>query len=325
MNSIPVDKTKNLRAHIKNTIGTLVLIFFVWFLFQNKNILDPLKNISWEQILLIVLIDMATFLINGVLDQSMINRFDRRVGFLDCYLLGYASNFLNKILPTIGGGAAFRAAFLRRKYQFPYTQFISTVAGLYVISFFSTAFIGLFCLWVIYVNFTVFNWVIFLSFLAIGLFCLFIIVFSPEVSESSNGMLKILNSIFEGWKIIKSEPKFILIYALLSMTILFLSALQTFFSYQALGISTDIISMLFLATLGIILAFLNFTPDGIGVKEGVYVFSSNLVRIPSGILVLGSLVLRAISICTTFIFGGICYMYLSRKLNRMEDPADIHA
>ena len=319
MNSLPEKKTSNLRKYIANAVGVPIILFFIWYLYQNQDIVEHLKNISWEQIGWIVLCDVVTFLINGLLDQSMINRLDTRVNFWDCYLLGYASNFLNKILPTIGGGAAFRAAYLKRKYQFPYSQFISTVAGLYVISFFSTSLIGLFCLWVIYFRFAASNWVIVLVFLVIGMFCLFIIIFSPKKSASDNRIIKVLNNIFEGWKIIKKEPKFILLYAILSIALLFLSAMQTFFSYQALGVKTDIISMLFLSTLGIILAFLNFTPDGIGVKEAVYVFSSDLVQIPNGLLVLGSLILRSISICTTLIFGGISYLVLIRRLRLLAE------
>ncbi len=77
---------------------------------------------------------------------------------------------------------------------------------------------------------------------------------------------------------------------------------------------TTFIPMLFLATLGIIQAFLNFTPDGIGVKEGIYIFSASLVQMPDDILVLGSLVLRAVSFCTTLIIGGISYWILMREL-----------
>ena len=76
--------------------------------------------------------------------------------------------------------------------------------------------------------------------------------------------------------------------------------------------------MLFLSTLGIIIAFLNFTPDGIGIKEGVFIFSSDLVQIPAEILVLGSIVLRGISIFTTFIVGGISYILLMRQIKAMD-------
>jgi uncharacterized membrane protein YbhN (UPF0104 family) len=315
-------KSRNYRAYMTNALGIFVILLLGWYLYQNQDILDHLKKISWEQILLIVLLDLVSFLLNGFLDKSMINRFDPRVSFLDCYLLGYANNFLNKILPTIGGGAAFRAVYLKKKYKLSYSQFISTVAGLYVISFFPHSVIGIICLLVIYSRLKVFNWLLFLAFLGIFIFCLSTIVFSPRIPASQSRVFKFLSSIFEGWNILKNDPKFILIYVFLSVAFLFISAIQTFFSYQALGIKTDITSMLFLSALGIILAFINFTPDGIGVKEGVYIFSAKLVQIPGNILVLGSLVLRGISICTTFIIGGISYLVLMRQLKALEDKRE---
>jgi len=159
-----------------------------------------------------------------------------------------------------------------------------------------------------------------MAFIGLLVPCLFIILFSPKVPSSNNRFLKTLKSIVDGWNIIKQEPKFVFVYASFSIVLLLLSALQTVISYQALGVQTTFIPMLFLATLGIILAFLNFTPDGIGVKEAIYIFSSDLVQMPDDILVLGSLVLRGISFCTTLVIGGISYWILMRELKMLEQP-----
>jgi uncharacterized protein (TIRG00374 family) len=317
MEKLPEKFKKLLQNYISSILGVLVVIFFIWYLFQNQEILVHLKNISWKHILWIILLEMASFLINSLLDWLMINRLNGRVSFWDCYLLGYANNFLNKILPTIGGGAAFRAAFLKKKYNFPLTRFVSSIGGLYVISFFSTSLVGLFCLGWIYLNSRAFSSLIALAFLGIISFCLFIILFSPHISKNDNSITRVLNSIFIGWQVIKSEPRYVFIYAFLSMTFLLLSTLQIIASYQALSIETSFVPMLLLSTLGIIQAFLNFTPDGIGVREGIFIFTSNLVQVPGDVLVLGSLVLRGISFFTTFILGGISYVFLTNKLKGM--------
>jgi len=309
----------NYSQYVSCILGLIILSFLVWYLYQNQDALFLLGNVSYRSILPVLLMELVMFLIAGYMDKTMIGRFDSRVSFLDCYMLGYANNFLNKILPTIGGGAAFRAVFLKKKYQLPYSKFVSTIAGLYVVSFLPHSLTGMICLLVIFARQGVFNWLIFLIFLGIFSFCLITILFSPKIPESQSRILKFVGNIFEGWQVLKQDSKLVVIYTLSSLMLLLLSAMQTYFSYQALGVQTDMVSMLFLSTLGIILAFLNFTPDGIGIKEGVYVFSSELVRIPDGILVLGSLVLRAISLCTTFVIGGICYLILSRQMSRLED------
>lgn len=308
------------RKYFVNILGIFVAVLLVVYLNNNRDILVSLKNIRWQQITLIVILETASFLIGSLQNQSMINRFDKRVGFLDCFLLQYSNNFLNKILPTIGAGAAFRAIYLKRKFQFPYSHFVSTVAGLYVISFFSAALIGMICLWVIYIQHGQTNLVLLLAFASVFLPCLFIILFSPKIPPGINSRLfRLLRSVIEGWNIIKQEPRNIILYAVFSIVILLLSALETSVSYEALGAKTDMASMIFLSTLGIILVLVNFTPDGIGIKEGIYIFSANLVQIPGSVLVLGSLVLRGISFCTTLILGGISYWILMRQLKRLEN------
>jgi uncharacterized protein (TIRG00374 family) len=293
-----------------------------WYLYDNQNIFSSLRNISWRHILEIILLDFGIFLVGSFLNYSMITRLDNRVGFLDCLLLQYINNLLNKILPTIGGGAAFRALYLKKKYQFPYPRFASSLAGYYVVSFVTTSSIGLICMLIFYFQRGVFNWVIFLVFLGLLLFSLYIILFSLKIPESNNKIVKFMRIFIEGWNILKGEPKFLFLFSFCAVLLFTLSALQTLVSYQALGISTNFVSMLFLSTLGLIVTLINFTPDGIGLKEGIYIFSANLVQIPDKILVLGSLVLRGVLLIPSLAISGISYWFLMKQLKnpKFSDP-----
>jgi len=128
-----------------------------------------------------------------------------------------------------------------------------------------------------------------------------------------------LKNIIDSWVLIKKEPKLIFIYISLSIFLLFLTAAYSYIGYEALGAKPSLIPMIYLSTLGIIMAFLNFTPDGIGVKEGIYVFSNELVQIPPDVLVLGSLYMRGVSIISTLLIGGISYWVLMRQLKKLSD------
>ena len=268
---------------------------------------------------MMILLEAANFMLGSFLNYSMIRRFGFRVSFLDSVLLQYANSFLNKILPTIGAGAAFRAVFLKKKYRFPYSQFVSTLGGLYLISFIATALIGLACMAAIYLQGGVTNWVITLAFLGLLLPSLAIVIFSPELPPGENRLLRTLRSIISGWNILKQDRRFILMYTIFVILQLFLSAWQVLISYRALGVQAELIPMVFLSSLGIILALLNFTPDGIGVREAVYLFSARLVKIPETVLVLGSLVLRGLSILTSMVIGGISYWVLLRQIKKMGE------
>ncbi len=315
---ISAKQINQIKKFLTYGLQVIVLGLLGWYLYQNREVLVSLRNIRWQQIVWIVILDTASFFVSGYMNYSMIQRLDSKITFLDSIMLQYVNNLLNKILPTIGGGAAFRAYYLKKKYQFPYTQFASTIAGLYVVSFSTTALIGILCLLEIYAQLHVFNWVIFLCFVGILIPTLLVILFSPRIPDSHNRVLNILKKISDSWNVIKREPKVVFSYMGLSVLLLFLSAAYSFVGFEALGVKTSPVPMLYLSTLGIIMAFINFTPDGIGVKEGVFVFSKDLVQIPQDLLVLGSLYLRGISILSTLVVGGICYWVLMRRLKSVE-------
>jgi len=319
MNNHSRIESDRLKRIFTNLIGVLIIALLGWYLYKNRDVFNALRFITWQQVLIIVLIDALAIVTNSLINFTMIQRLDPCVSYLDCFLLQYTNNFLNKFLPTIGGGAAFRAIYLKKKYKFPYSHFLSTLAGIYVIYFFVIPIIGLACLLLIYIQTGAYNWVLILGFLGLFLPSLIIITFSPNIPESPYKIVKLIRNTVDGWKLVKNNPNYILIYGILSVTLSFLTALINLVLYNALSGNTNLLSMIYLSTLNIAILFLNFTPGGIGIKEGIYIFSADLVQIPDDILVLGSLVLHGITIMTSLLFGGISYFMLMRRLGSKEN------
>jgi uncharacterized membrane protein YbhN (UPF0104 family) len=69
-----------------------------------------------------------------------------------------------------------------------------------------------------------------------------------------------------------------------------------------------------MSSLGTITTFVNITPDSVGIREGVYMFSSDIIGLDSDIILLGSLIIRAIGLINTFVLGGISYLKLAPRL-----------
>lgn len=300
-------------------LQVVVIALLAWYVYQNRDPLILIKKIQWEFIVGIIVLDVASYLVTTFINYSMISRLNKNVTFLDSLMLQYVNSLLNKVLPTIGGGAAFRAYYLKEKYQFPYTQFVSTIAGLYIISFSTTSLIGILCLLAIYWEYHVFNGLIFLAFVGILIPTMTIAIWTIRIPDSNLRLLRIAKNIIDSWNIIKKERKLVFAYMFFTNLLLLISTAYTYLGYRALGEQPAFFPMLYLSTLGIILAFINFTPDGIGVKEGIYVFSDKLVQIPRDILVLGSLYVRGISMITTLLIGGISYLILMRQLKNTSN------
>lgn len=304
---------------VTTLLGLVAVVLLGFYLYQNREVFTSLRNITISQIAIILGIETANFLLGSALNYSMVRRFGYHVSYFDSVILQYINSFLNKILPTIGGGAAFRAVFLKKKYQLPYSQFAATLGGFYLISFIATAGIGLASMAWIYQRYGVTNWIIIIAFSALIVPSLIVVFFSPRIPEKKNRILNSLSRAVDGWNLLKKDKGYIAFYTAVIVLQLLLSSWQMFFAFKAIGIQTSYIQVLFLSSLGIILSFLNFTPDGIGIREVVYAFSASIVQISQASVVLGSLVLRALSIITSLIVGGVGYWVFLRQIKEIEE------
>jgi uncharacterized membrane protein YbhN (UPF0104 family) len=73
-----------------------------------------------------------------------------------------------------------------------------------------------------------------------------------------------------------------------------------------------------MSSISLVMTFVNITPDSVGIREGVYMFSSDIIDLNSDIILLGSLIIRAIGLINTFVIGGISYLKLASSLKEKD-------
>jgi uncharacterized membrane protein YbhN (UPF0104 family) len=128
-----------------------------------------------------------------------------------------------------------------------------------------------------------------------------LIFVNPRFKNSKkNRIINWFNSILEGWSMIKRDKKKLGIFVFLSIASLLLATLQSIFVYKGLGYTLGFFESMYMSSLGMITTFVNITPDSIGIREGVYMFTSETIGLDSDI--------------NTFLIGGISYLKLTPKL-----------
>ncbi len=288
----------------------------VWYVYKKLNILALFSNFNWLDVVALVAWNSLFILTYAFQNYLMIRRISPSVLFSDVLFMQSINNLLNKVSPR--GGAIYRAAYLRKRYSFPYSKFLSTITGLYVISFSVQAVMGLLCLVIIHQRTGISSWPLVLAFLGIILVCGLLIYINPEIKRTDNRILNIFNSILTGWKQIKSNKTDILIYVILSLLSLILTAIQYGYIYHLLGLELDFIETTFVSSLGIMTALLNITPDGLGINEALLIYSSSLMSRMPAVLVLGALVMRGVGWISSVVFGSVSYIFLERSLRQHE-------
>ena len=300
---------KKNRKYISNLFTVLILLLMAVYLYKNLDVFNSLKNLQIQYVLYIILSQVGTVAINALLNQKIIKTLNKDVPFKDAFYLQYANNFLNKIMSE--GGAVFRGYFLKEVYKLPYTKYISTIAGSYILSFLSYSILGLISLGYLFLTKGKYNIWVLIFFVALLLGTTILILINPRFKNKKNyRVVKWVNSILRGWEDIKENKQQLFVFTGLLLAMLVIHIPQAIFVYRGLGVNIGVFESLYMSSVSIVTTFINITPNGIGIKEGVYMFSSDVIGIESDIILLGSLISRAIALLSSFVLGGISYLKL---------------
>ncbi|MCK9568241.1 flippase-like domain-containing protein [Candidatus Pacearchaeota archaeon] len=301
---------------IKTIISVVVMLVLAGLLiYYIRNHLSDFNQISLINPLwlipLIALFLLSYFFI-GLQTKVLLEPLGVKLKHLEVYMLSIVTGFYNIITPA-HGGMGIRAVYLKKKHNFTYTNFLASLAGMYVLTFFIGSLFGLISLFLIYEIYRIFNWIVFFIFLGLFIPLLLIIIFSPEFKESKNKFLNKFIHVANGWNIIKKDKKVIWKCLFFTLIMLLISTTTQILSYHIFGINLHFIQGLFLATIGSITILIQLTPGNLGVSETVAVFSALILGITPATSLSVAILGRIVQMLTMFTLGPIFSVILLKK------------
>lgn len=309
------------KLHIKKIISwaltAVVLVLMGWYLWRNQEIFEHLKRIRTIDLVIIALLQPINIVIGAVINKLIIDRIDQTIPLADAVMLQFVNNFLNRFISE--GGAVYRGAYLKTQYAFPLSKFLASLGGVYIISLMTNALLGLGFSLVMFLQFQTYNLYLILAFGLLFSGALLMILIHPEF-KSEKWLFRKLNQVMLGWNTIKSNRKLVLSIFFLSCLGLLNSSIIVRTVYQSLGWDIPFFNALFYSTISSIANVINLTPGGLGINEAILMFSSDIIGLTSEIILLGALLLRAISMITTLSIGGVSYAILNYRLQKSGEP-----
>lgn len=293
----------------------LLLGLLAWLIYYGVSNYELFKEISFENPWLLIVI--AIIFLIGYIPGSLINYYTflplgLRLKALESYMLAIITGFYNLITP-FRGGMAVRAVYLKRKYNFTYTNFLATLAASYVLIFFIAAILGLLGILSIYLETGIINWVFVTLFFGLFLTLLFVIAFSPKLSKTKHDWLNRFIEVINGWNIISKNKKIIFAISIMSLLQILLSALSLFLQFKVFGIAISYGAAVFLAAMGCLSLIIGITPAGLGINEAIIVFSASTLGITPVQSLSAALAGRFVGFVVLFILGPIFSYFLMKK------------
>jgi len=206
------------------------------------------------------------------------------------------------------GGMAIKGIYLKRRLEFPYSKFASTVAASYILAFLSAGVLGIASLLFIRRLHGIMQWELFTFFLTVTAIMMVILAFSPTIDEPQNRFTRILKSALDGWSTIKKNKALIAKITILAILNYIIISFRLGYGYKMLSINVAILPVFLMALLMGFTILIAITPGNLGIQETAIGFISKLMGtgFNEGLMVAG--ILRIVGMTIVFVLGPI-FMY----------------
>jgi len=292
---------------VQRILLAAILIGALVYGWAHKELFFSLRNISASHVFALILLTFLSELQNGYKFRLLMKMFNVNLDFRAWYGLSVCNAMLNCYLPAKGGLAA-RAYYLKRRYQFGYSQYASLAAGSCIIAFPVSAGTGLAVVILYAVTGHVFYRtlaVVFGSLLLLTTLGVFVVLLLCNRGKMPQGgrFSQVIYRVMQGLSLFPANKRLVFWHSVLHITGILTWAARLLVAFSAVGIPVIFSDMVMTSSLGTFALLLPLTPASLGVSEGIVGASAHLYGIPADTAVLAALVDRAVATTITLLLG----------------------
>jgi uncharacterized protein (TIRG00374 family) len=275
--------------------------------------LKKIFEVSLVSVLLISFLKMVNVFFRGLKLKIATKLYGANLEFKEWFGLNYVVTLGNYLTPFKAGTSAM-AVYLKKKYGFPYTFWVSLIGVLFLAQCFIFGLLGFFL--VLFLPFLEeFRYGLLIFFIAIFLISMFILFFLPLPIKINIKIIRhIANSISEFKR--ARNFVFMLKMILLDISRVIALALSIYLAFKAFNFNASFYACIIIVIFLELLLIISLTPMSLGTREAIIILISRLIGAD---ILTGTLVAaldRSLSIVGTLIFAPMfSYLIFKKKKN----------
>ncbi len=274
---------RNFKKYISPIVTVIILFLFGVYLLKNPQIIDEVLSTKVVYIVLVMFIYLFIFLFEGLFIFVTLKIFNKIIGRKESFLLATISRIGNYLLP-MRAGAIFRATYLKKKYEFPYSNFLSAFYGYYIIFFLLSSSIALLTLFLKYLidRELFFSLILFCLIIIVGMLILiFLRLPYKKIVKEKGGIVQriflIIEKFVNGWDLIVKDKKNFSLLFLIAFGNILLNAVVVFIEFDAIGKVTNILNVVLYTCISSMSLLISITPGSLGIREGAFLITSKSI------------------------------------------------
>lgn len=282
------------------------------YLSHHPELFDHIRNLSMGSGLLLFLMSVLILAANGLYLRIFSKKFNLDLHVKEWFGLA-AVTALGNYLTPLSGGLVARAAYLKRRHNFPYAHFLAMLAANYMIAFAVIGVTGIVTLMTL-PDTGSYSWPVLLFFLAtLSTILLVLLVPSASIGNRHRWLLFVTHAM-DGIHAIRRDGA--LLGKLIALTCFNITAgaLLLFVAFKSTGFAIPFNVALLIYLLSSYTVLFNITPGNLGIQEVVTSLAAAILGAGADAGLIAALVVRAVAMLAAFTIGPIFSYLLSKEL-----------
>jgi len=286
----------------KILIYIIVFIGSVYFLYKSKDEFSELRIQNHILILPLIILNILFFISNGLVTKIIIKIFDIHLSFKEWFGLSVTNTLGNYISP-FRGGLISNALYLKKRYSFSYSSFISMLSGTYIIIFWINSLVGIISLILTNIFYDIYSSIILILFVISFILLSLIILIAPRFPTTRYTFINKFIQVINDWNIIRKKIDVLFKISAIALLNIIIMTFMSYIEFQLIGIKIDLIKLLVISLFSTFSIFLSITPANLGIREAFSIYSGQLLGIPVSQVLAISIIDRLINFSLSLIFG----------------------
>lgn len=279
------------------------------YYFKHREDFYLITSVSMSALVVISSLFIVISLCFGLQLKILMNHYNLDIGFLECYGLSRTSSLINLLLP-FGGGASFKAIYLKKLLKLRYSSFIASmaIANIIKIMIFSLA-----AVFLVMPLGGVLSAVSIMTFSASLLFLLLGHKLKKLDITSAGYVIKVIDE----WQKIKEDRSTITKLVCLSLFVFAVTSFSIYLSFRAFSVDISARAGGTIAAFTTITGLLNIVPGNLGIREALFIIISRTYGIEINESVHAAALGRLMQTIWTFILASFFRYNFSRKTDHV--------
>lgn len=274
---------KIFKKYLSTIITLSILVVFGIYLFRNPEIVSQLLQINPIYMVLLILLYLLIIFVESLFILLTLNVFSKGISLKEGFYITLLSRIGNYLLP-MRAGAIFRATYLKKKYNFKYTNFLSTLYGYYIIFFLTNSLLALVVLLLKWRLYSQVHTPLTIFLLSVSLSMFFLVFFRipfQKILQKGGDIFKkignLSNNFISGWRLILRKKGLFLKLIILATLNILLNIVVVYIEFLSIDVVGNILDTTLYTTLSGLSLLISITPGSLGIREGIFLLTSNSI------------------------------------------------